>query len=538
MSILNKEFYLNETTIYWNDWNCQSGLGYANKAPEKVNKSIDGPTTKLAAGTSLAGFTSNPPTNIAASFKETQTDRTCAFGSSTVNSNQTKHPNESDTMTSLGRADLFADNRNDHRKDHPNDSNQASPESNSPDANLFAFGHPQSNERPTDESENIDFTSLHNDDVISLADADAASGQSNCMLKSVPFHFSSPPSSLANPSNLVGPSNLVNSSRSNSSISSSSTSLNSSPLNAHLARPHHFNSSSPQAHSQQLRLASHQTNRSSQQVSFNQPVDTQQSNVDDGLTNLSWLQNLNMNRLGAPTPPASPLCNLVPSYFSGINPQSTSGGQAVYSSQQQYQLSTANKLKQPIKAENGRKPKNCKSNGSKGKPTTNRRMNKPNCQNAVDSSIGISSSCQNGQIIDANHPNRSADYTGLGGSLNLTCNDQSALHSDSYPRNEMAARLNDLSRLNGSSLVDSDSLSREQCDQFAGEIDYDLDDSTKPPFSYAALICMAMKSNQNKMTLREIYQWIREKFIFYRKTPNTWEVRLLRKALRADIWAN
>ncbi|BES98547.1 forkhead box protein [Nesidiocoris tenuis] len=45
----------------------------------------------------------------------------------------------------------------------------------------------------------------------------------------------------------------------------------------------------------------------------------------------------------------------------------------------------------------------------------------------------------------------------------------------------------------------------------------------KPPFSYATLICMAMKANQNKMSLSSIYTWIKENFIYYRHADPSWQ---------------
>ncbi|XP_068248314.1 forkhead box protein J1-B-like [Palaemon carinicauda] len=54
-------------------------------------------------------------------------------------------------------------------------------------------------------------------------------------------------------------------------------------------------------------------------------------------------------------------------------------------------------------------------------------------------------------------------------------------------------------------------------------IDYSLDGSAKPPFSYAALIGMAMRENQNKMTLSAIYKWIRENFAYYKTADPSWQ---------------
>ncbi|KAB0793937.1 hypothetical protein PPYR_13557 [Photinus pyralis] len=52
---------------------------------------------------------------------------------------------------------------------------------------------------------------------------------------------------------------------------------------------------------------------------------------------------------------------------------------------------------------------------------------------------------------------------------------------------------------------------------------YKKNGDKKPPFSYATLICMAMGKNGNKMTLSEIYQWIRENFLYYKKAEPSWQ---------------
>ena len=49
---------------------------------------------------------------------------------------------------------------------------------------------------------------------------------------------------------------------------------------------------------------------------------------------------------------------------------------------------------------------------------------------------------------------------------------------------------------------------------------------SKPPYSYANLITFAINSSpKKKMTLSEIYQWICEKFPFYKEAGNGWKVR-------------
>ncbi|XP_074105794.1 forkhead box protein J1-B [Cotesia typhae] len=52
---------------------------------------------------------------------------------------------------------------------------------------------------------------------------------------------------------------------------------------------------------------------------------------------------------------------------------------------------------------------------------------------------------------------------------------------------------------------------------------YQTDPDIKPPFSYATLICLAMRANNNKLTLSNIYAWIRENFIYYRHADPAWQ---------------
>ncbi|XP_076366202.1 uncharacterized protein LOC143255048 [Tachypleus tridentatus] len=62
-----------------------------------------------------------------------------------------------------------------------------------------------------------------------------------------------------------------------------------------------------------------------------------------------------------------------------------------------------------------------------------------------------------------------------------------------------------------------------KADKGGEEIDYKSNGSLKPPFSYATLICMAMKANKNKMTLSSIYKWIRENFMYYKNADPSWQ---------------
>lgn len=51
-----------------------------------------------------------------------------------------------------------------------------------------------------------------------------------------------------------------------------------------------------------------------------------------------------------------------------------------------------------------------------------------------------------------------------------------------------------------------------------------LDDGSKPPYSYATLIGMAiLRSPERKLTLAQIYKWINDTFAWYRKSKSGWQ---------------
>lgn len=60
------------------------------------------------------------------------------------------------------------------------------------------------------------------------------------------------------------------------------------------------------------------------------------------------------------------------------------------------------------------------------------------------------------------------------------------------------------------------------------EIDYSQESAKdlKPPYSYATMIGQAiMASEDEKLTLNAIYQWIMDKYAFYRRSQSGWQVR-------------
>lgn len=62
------------------------------------------------------------------------------------------------------------------------------------------------------------------------------------------------------------------------------------------------------------------------------------------------------------------------------------------------------------------------------------------------------------------------------------------------------------------------------------DIDYGLDTAKdiKPPHSYAQLIGMAILSSpEEKLTLSKIYEWIKDRYAFYRFSGGGWQVSVI-----------
>jgi len=58
-------------------------------------------------------------------------------------------------------------------------------------------------------------------------------------------------------------------------------------------------------------------------------------------------------------------------------------------------------------------------------------------------------------------------------------------------------------------------------------VDYKNNSVSRPPFSYAALICLAMVNAGDAgglVSLSQIYRWIKEHFAFYRNGDKSWQV--------------
>jgi len=93
-----------------------------------------------------------------------------------------------------------------------------------------------------------------------------------------------------------------------------------------------------------------------------------------------------------------------------------------------------------------------------------------------------------------------------------------------------------LLQLNGFISSEADELrSANSDDQCAGVVDFSLvrdrptasvlNYKSKPPFSYTHLITEAISSTEHKrMSLSEIYQWIRQHYPYYRTAAPGWKV--------------
>jgi len=112
-------------------------------------------------------------------------------------------------------------------------------------------------------------------------------------------------------------------------------------------------------------------------------------------------------------------------------------------------------------------------------------------------------------------PPSSPDGPTFGDMRNMKVNPNSVLNVTCGPP---PTKLNDLKF----PLVDSPPLTPTT---LGGEsIDYKTNPYVKPPYSYATLICMAMKeTKKSKITLSAIYNWITDNFMYYRLADPSWQ---------------
>lgn len=101
---------------------------------------------------------------------------------------------------------------------------------------------------------------------------------------------------------------------------------------------------------------------------------------------------------------------------------------------------------------------------------------------------------------------------------------RSQLLSGPPPRLRSPASSSPLYEQRISDLNSKPSLPVFDVSQEAADIPDIVDDGTKPPYSYATLIGIAiLKSEERKLTLSQIYKWINDTFSWYRKSKSGWQ---------------
>jgi hypothetical protein len=318
--------------------------------------------------------------------------------------------------------------------------------------------------------------------------------------------------------------------------------------------------------------------------------------VDDALTSLSWLQNLNMcmTRLGAPTPPASPIySSAIGSTIGSLlqpvlghpskpraerkigkegklhkspkmsqNSSSINSGVSLLASNHSQLVGTSNgntssaaNLSAPPQTENVLTDHDllmqdsssllngaCSSlNASPAASTTIvAKRNKSAGNKKSRSSSGVSNakkrqSQTNESISEVNDSGTSSKLSSTLSAIveaTLSTGELDIANPECKPSgtrsNDTDLDGHDATTFDGQTLSVSTAISVAMSTEDVppeDPVDYEKDATIKPPFSYATLICMAMRANRNKMTLRAIYKWIRENFLYYQNADPSWQVR-------------
>lgn len=269
----------------------------------------------------------------------------------------------------------------------------------------------------------------------------------------------------------------------------------------------------------------------------NEAAEVVSSNVDDGLTSLSWLQNLNMcmTRLGAPTPPtppASPLCFGLQQQLQQHHQQ-----EALPKQQQPNRRSSTNSGAAVVQVEG-----TSGSHRHEGSSSECALLMGPQCQvaaaaAAAAASIAAQSSGKpkveprgkkRSSSSQGNRPSGSSSRSkkaaiGVTGSVAVSAAPSTTTTATTTSA-AVSSRLFSVNVTPQEESTTNQQQSSETASVVEEEVDYKVDGSIKPPYSYATLICMAMKANRNKMTLSSIYKWIKENFLYYRNADPSWQV--------------
>ena len=249
-------------------------------------------------------------------------------------------------------------------------------------------------------------------------------------------------------------------------------------------------------------------------------------NVDDGLTSLSWLQNLNMcmTRLGAPTPPTPP---------ASPNNRTTmsSSSMTSHSSNNLYSSSMNGHHQLSFDAESASSCLYTPSFTSVFPSSSTASMNnghfyQNSLQHSTDNNVHQTTSFIDRPIAQVNRQMMMTSrlqsvpkkQTTKQGNRSSHKNRKVQSSSTSFSTNGQMAV---------TAVKEADAVTSHQDEEAQEKVDYKTNGSVKPPFSYATLICMAMNDNKNKMTLNSIYKWIRDNFLYYQHADPSWQVRHL-----------
>ncbi|XP_039272091.2 uncharacterized protein LOC120346425 [Styela clava] len=247
---------------------------------------------------------------------------------------------------------------------------------------------------------------------------------------------------------------------------------------------------------------------------------------DDSLTNLQWLQNLNVN-----------IANPVPPVPMGNSPDGTKRVNMAYRKIRggdiginRYKPRTgdvaqAHNLDSPVKGDPGSQSMERQNaqrlesrllNGNSKSKSKNSKKNPlppliPQSRTPLPSQyrsrVGPQRDSQKDSLPRLSGSNDSLKLNTklCENAITLTASPELALLSDT--RNQYVLSPRQMDR-----------------DLLPGQVDYKNNPYVKPPFSHLALICMALRRNRDKkMTVQKICEWIKNNFIYYRCVGPDWQ---------------
>uniref|UniRef100_A0A5K3FR20 Fork-head domain-containing protein n=1 Tax=Mesocestoides corti TaxID=53468 RepID=A0A5K3FR20_MESCO len=281
---------------------------------------------------------------------------------------------------------------------------------------------------------------------------------------------------------------------------------------------------------------------------------------DDSLTNLGWLQNINVTKMAAPLAPLSPpmptswpptnvgarestpkppdrcLRNTLELYKQhcinyGVNPR-----QSPPSKQQSRQSYLFNNYHQGYPRYTPRQPSSC----WKAKNQRHFIKRRGSLFNRFKVQMSIRNAGSAYHVINGIPSN--AIYPGTNCYRLNDCQTLLAVTTSQKTAVGEVAFLKDSGRVCGEAGL-FDDLSLKCAPPTIETVNpedrlvFQTNQGIRPPYSYAVLIYMSMEATKkNKITLNEIYSWVAENFAFYRKSEPTWKLALRQTLMRSAIF--